>query len=175
MPCPLPCLALPSKPSAGTRCNARDGLVHGSPCDAAGHDRQPLHAQVLLRLFPLTSSGDDMLPFPQVLYISLSALSRLSTSCNATIHGPAADLLEHVHGNSPGCRSLDAMKFFALRQHIHRWEWVRPSATTIYFPWGVSFIARICRIHLSSKGISPCTMCGGRLVCWMAICLWSII
>lgn len=37
----------------------------------------------------------------------------------------------------------------------------------------VSFIAHICRIHLSSKGISPCIMCGGRLVCWMAICLWE--
>ena len=52
---------------------------------------------------------------------------------------------------------------------------VRPSATTICFPWGVRFIAHICRIHLSSKGISPCTMCGGRLVCWMATCLWRII
>ena len=37
-------------------------------------------------------------------------------------------------------------------------------STAAYFPWDVSFIAHICRIHLSSKEISPCTVDGHVLV-----------
>ena len=42
-------------------------------------------------------------------------------------------VLEHMHGNLPGCRSLDAMKFFELRQHIHRWEWSGPQLPPYVF------------------------------------------